>query len=150
MIAPNRYDEDGGRGGKLRPEGMRDTRLLDRAIRERWPIPEEYKRPIVERMYKIIANPRTKAREASVAARVLVAMEAQNQSDQMKVIDKSVPDLHAHVVDHRVTVQELLTEPDYVDYLRYCEANSQPSLVRTNGHGGNGKPLDDGPSRNGH
>jgi hypothetical protein len=91
-IDPNDDEETGGLGGNLRPVGTRDTRLLDRAVRENWPIPEEYRKPVVDRMYDIVTDSKTKAREASIAARVLVAMEQQNQAERHKAIDKLVPD----------------------------------------------------------
>jgi hypothetical protein len=138
----------------LRASGPRDTRLLERALRERWPIPDQFREPIINRQIRIAMDPASSPREATSAARCLVSMEQQNADIALKMLDKIVPDQHKHEVEgeieHRLTTQELLAQPDYVEYLRKREQNSDPRLVRTNGHAGNGKPLDDGHSRNGH
>ena len=61
-----------------------DLRLYERAFRMRWQIPEEYKQALVRRMMTIVANPSSSDRAATAASRVLLAAEAQNQSDQVE------------------------------------------------------------------
>ena len=74
--------EWGGLGGEP-ARTIRDTRLAERAIRERWAIPEKTRDVIVERLAAII-NPRTKVgknaslREVVSAARALVAADKLN------------------------------------------------------------------------
>jgi hypothetical protein len=79
-------------------------------------------------------------------------MEGQHQIARLKELDKNLPDLHSigGAVEHRHTASELLTEPDYVEWLRERERHSDPRTICTNGYAGNGKPVDDGPARNGH
>jgi hypothetical protein len=73
---------------------VRDTRLMERALRERWPIKQEYREAIIKRLIRIIADPASSAREVASASRALLAAEAQNQQDQHKVIDVNVATRH--------------------------------------------------------
>ena len=82
------YDQDnqtdpetsqGGLGGtSIQTEGIRDTRLIERALRERWPIPYEKRGAIVERQVEIATNGECSPRESTSAARCLVMMDGQN------------------------------------------------------------------------
>jgi hypothetical protein len=58
-----------------------DAKLIQRAIRQRWPIPDEAKKVIVERMVGYVADPLLDADRVTAAARVMVAAEGQNQAD---------------------------------------------------------------------
>ena len=60
------------------PGSMRDTRLIARAVREEWPIPDAFRKPVVMRQVAIATNPNTKNSEATAAARCLANMNAQN------------------------------------------------------------------------
>jgi hypothetical protein len=158
MIAPHNDDKprdpmgDYGGGVSAKRVRLEETRMLERALRERWPIPEHYREAIVTRQIRIAIDPGSSSREATSAARCLVSMEGQNLDDQHKAIDKRMPDLHAvgGLVEHRVTVAELLEHPEYADWLRERERHSDAGHASANGHAGHGKPVDDGPSRNGH
>ena len=145
---------DYGGGISAKRVHLEDTRMLERALRERWPIPEQYREAIVSRQVRIAVDPGSSAREATSAARCVVSMEGHNLADEHKRIDKRLPDLHAvgGLVEHRVTVAELLEHPEYVEWLREQErqADSLPSDASQNGHAGNGQPVADGPSRHGH
>lgn len=145
MINRRPYEASGLVRGK-------EDRLLRRALREDWPLSAEQKRKIIERMAEIAIDPNHSARDAARAAAVLVTCRKNDNDKLLKVLDKVSPDQHALTGtvnhNHREVVQELLREPEYVDFLR--QADSDPSLVCTNGHAGNGKPLDDGHTRNGH
>jgi hypothetical protein len=57
---------------------------------------------------------------------------------------------HSGAIAQRITIEQLLETPDYVEWLRERERDSDPRLIRANGHEGNGKPVDDGHTRNGH
>jgi len=75
----------GGRSGRDEAsddKGIQDTRMLERAVRENWPIPEEARPAIVKRQIRI-ATKATSRRESTAAARCLVAMEGQNQKSQL-------------------------------------------------------------------
>jgi hypothetical protein len=52
---------------------MKDTRLIERALHERWPIPQTLRRPLVERLGKIIQDPDASPREVVSAARAVLA-----------------------------------------------------------------------------
>jgi hypothetical protein len=52
---------------------MKDARLVERALRERWPVPQALRRPLVERLGKIVQDPKASPREAVAAARALLA-----------------------------------------------------------------------------
>jgi hypothetical protein len=54
---------------------------------QRWPIKPEYREIIIRQLLKVIADPASSPREKTSAAKALMAAEAQNQSDEHKVID---------------------------------------------------------------
>ena len=56
-------------------DGIRTTRLLERAVRSRWPIPEKYKEAIIKRQVAIAVDAKSKPREASAAARTILAAD---------------------------------------------------------------------------
>lgn len=58
--------------------GIRQTRLLERAVRERWPIDELLRDAIIKRQVSIAIDPKSSPREATSAARCLVQMDALN------------------------------------------------------------------------
>jgi hypothetical protein len=64
-------EPEGGLGGRS-GRGIRDTRLVERALRERWPITKALRRPVVERLGKIVQDPKASPREAVAAARALL------------------------------------------------------------------------------
>ena len=61
---------------------LRDVRMIQKAMEQRWDIKPEYKSALVRRLVAIIANPNSTAREVTSASRALIAAEAQNQSDE--------------------------------------------------------------------
>src|SRR4051812_1112374 len=64
-------EDSGGLGGDS-GRGIRDTRLADRALRERWPIPASLRRPLVARLAGIVTDPAASPREATAAARAIL------------------------------------------------------------------------------
>lgn len=81
MIADNLPEPEnqvGGEGGFPFGQADSERRLEQRAIRERWPIPDKYREPVVNRIVKIVVDPTSTNREATSAARCLAAMDAQN------------------------------------------------------------------------
>jgi hypothetical protein len=64
------------------PGQPRDTRLIEKALRKRWPIPETYREAIIKRQVAIAIDPKAANRESTSAAKCLVAMEAQNMADE--------------------------------------------------------------------
>jgi hypothetical protein len=65
-------DDPGGLGGTS-GRGARDTRLAERALRERWPIPKAIRGPLIDRLAGIVSNPGASPREATAAARAILA-----------------------------------------------------------------------------
>lgn len=69
-------------------EGIKDTRLYARAIRERWPIPESIKPKIIKRLVKVIDDDawtdaeRPGHREVISATRALLSAEKINLDQQ--------------------------------------------------------------------
>ncbi len=55
--------------------------MVERAIRQRWPIPPDVKQALIDRLAGVIANS-PDDRAVARAAGILVACEAQNQKDE--------------------------------------------------------------------
>jgi hypothetical protein len=64
-------DDPGGLGGTC-GRGARDTRLVERALRERWPIPKAIRGPLIDRLAGIVNDPGASPREATAAARAIL------------------------------------------------------------------------------
>jgi hypothetical protein len=65
---------EGGLGGNLRPgRGTRDTRLVERALRERWPIPKAIRKPLIERLNEIVQDTESSPREVTSAAKAILS-----------------------------------------------------------------------------
>ena len=62
-------------------------KLVERAIKQRWPFSDEYKAHVVTEMLRIIASPTAKERTKISAAAVLARFESQNQADEHKQAD---------------------------------------------------------------
>lgn len=65
-------ESPGGLGGPSE-HGARDTRLVERAVRERWPIPKALRGPLIERLAGIVQDPGASPREATAAARAILS-----------------------------------------------------------------------------
>ncbi len=57
---------------------IRETRLWERALKERWPIPDAMRGVIVKTLAKILIDPEASAREKTAAARALMHADAMN------------------------------------------------------------------------
>jgi hypothetical protein len=58
-----------------------DAKLIQRAIRQRWPISEEVRKVVVDRMAGFVADPLLDPDRAIAAARMIGVAEGQNQAD---------------------------------------------------------------------
>jgi hypothetical protein len=85
----------GGSGGEsLSEPGIRTTRLIGRALKERWDIPASLKKTLLTRMEKVANDPATSARELNVtitsvlqASRLNVeAIEAEVKIEEMEAL----------------------------------------------------------------
>jgi hypothetical protein len=70
----------GGSGGSNGRFTTRDVRLIERAIRESWDLPEDTRRAMVARLGTMIADPETKTRAFLAAAKTLIALSRVNLS----------------------------------------------------------------------
>lgn len=66
---------------------LSDTRILARALVQRWPNSAERRKEIMELLFQIGSDASNSPRERTTALKAIVAAEAQNQSDEHKVID---------------------------------------------------------------
>jgi hypothetical protein len=69
---------------------IRDTRMMARALEQRWPMTPEVRKAVVGRLIKVLTDPESKKREVIAASKALMAAEAQNQEDEHKVLDVRV------------------------------------------------------------
>ncbi len=70
---------EGGLGGNFVPgRGIRDTRLVERALRERWPIPKAIRKPLVERLAEIVEDTASSPREVISAAKAILSASKLN------------------------------------------------------------------------
>lgn len=139
--------DSGGLGGNLRRQGTRDTRILERAIREQWPVPDDIRAAIVERQAAIATSGEVSPREATSAARCLVSMTQQNQAGAMKALDKVAPDKHEHALAQLppVTLEQLHSDPNYVQFLeQQTGTNSHPGILRNGHQQRNGQRMENG------
>lgn len=67
--------------------GIRDIRMIQKSFEQRWPIGADQRKVLIERLMKVVANPRSKHREAISASRAIIAAMAQNQADEHKLVD---------------------------------------------------------------
>ena len=76
---------DSGKGDSafVRSGKPSDARLVERAIRKRWPIPPEFREAVIAQLAAIVADPTSSRREKTSAARTLLTAEGQNQADEM-------------------------------------------------------------------
>ncbi len=98
---------EGGLGGLNSPPGARDVRLAEKAIRERWPIPEERRPQIAEGLAQVAASRKASHRNRIAAARALTAMDALNmeQEKRDRVTQQPSPEGGVHLnVNVTVTV----------------------------------------------
>ena len=87
--APNDDATPEGKGeavsANLKPGNTSDTRLIERAIKKRWPISEEFRAAVVTQLVRILADPTSSRREKTSAARALLSAEHQNQQDEFAI-----------------------------------------------------------------
>jgi hypothetical protein len=63
---------EGGSGGATAP-GIRTTRLVERALRESWPIPEDLRPLLVRRLAHIVESDNSSPREVTSAAKAILS-----------------------------------------------------------------------------
>ena len=78
------------------PKVHDDCRLIQMAVRKRWPISDEVKAKLVDRLLKV-AEGNADDETAIKAINVLKGMEQQNQSDEHKVVDVRIQQRNAEL-----------------------------------------------------
>ena len=80
-----------GRGGILQSQRLRgDLRLVDMAVRKRWPITDEMKTELIERLASITELGTNE--ESLRAIAILITMEGQNQKDDHRLGEARIDD----------------------------------------------------------
>lgn len=112
-------------------DGVRTTRMLERAIRQRWPITDEQRQAIIDRQITIASRKNGKAREQSIAAKTVAAFDRMNM-DEEKVNEQPIAQQqHLHLHNHQPAVNlDKLTdeELDKLEQLLLA-ANSRTTAV---------------------
>lgn len=136
----------GGQGAKLDGKHIRQhAKMIERAIRERWIIPEETRQQLVPEIWAALRkakDPRAKA----ALAKVIVAADAANLKSEMRD-DKKPPTINVAIINQ---LADELRDTMTVEQLRamYLEARGLPEPVvidavhvelSTNGHNSNGE-----------
>src|SRR5436305_2784353 len=70
-------EPQGGSGGETRRR-VHDVRLIERALRERWPIPKALRRPLIERLAEIVQDTGSTPREVTSAAKAILGASKLN------------------------------------------------------------------------
>lgn len=81
-------------------ETVQDAQLIARAIKERWPIREDLRQPLINRMIAIALSKESSSGHAIAAARAVIAADAANQKDQHLEQPLQVQHAHAHAHLH--------------------------------------------------
>lgn len=91
---------------------LRDTRLIARAIKQRWPIPEKYREALIARQVKIATGMVEDAspREQTSAFNALLAADAMNREEETPQRETRVQHMHVHAI-----ANQPITESNFAD-----------------------------------
>jgi hypothetical protein len=134
MSPPKSPDENaGGFGGthagpvaEAIPHGneelIRNQRIEARALREEWPIKEQYREPLANGQVMIALDPKREPRDRTRAFMALLAANKQNMDARKPDSDKS-PSVTVNVgLQVNQAVQAAVgSEPEYLDWIRQRE-----------------------------
>lgn len=70
--------------------GIRDTRMLAKAIMQRWPVGEQTRNEAIGILREIAKNVSNSPRDRTSAVKALLAAEKQNQEDEHKALDIAI------------------------------------------------------------
>ena len=98
----------------LREVGTRDTRLIERAMRERWPISAEYRKRILNRALLIVlgrdadGKPKTTSnREITSAMKVIATFDNLNLQAEKEVLPQQHVHLHGSIDLDKIPTDDL-------------------------------------------
>jgi len=91
----------------IHEQGSRDTRLLKKVIEQRWPISDKIRQAVINRQVKTLLNAGTSNRDATAAARTIIAADSQNQADEHILIKQ--PEQHLHLHQHEAGHEPITT-----------------------------------------
>ncbi len=77
-------EDQGGFGGDVYSEGIKRDRIENMAIRQRWPIPEKFREPIMNRVITKLLDKNTSLRDFNQTLNALMRADALNQADEHK------------------------------------------------------------------
>jgi hypothetical protein len=140
----------GGKGGGCTPNLVptaqtSDTRLLERALRERWQVPEYIRREGPALLAEVITSKRASARNKIAAFRALVQADAQNLEYERTTGAAPAPPTPASPVNVHVHGDMTLTHEQHIaaELAPYAEA-LRLVLRGPDGGGERGAVLPDG------
>lgn len=123
--AKNLPESLGDYGGGVSADrvNLQNTRLIERAVRERWPIPEEAREAAIARQAAIATSECSTPRESAVALKTLLHAEGQNMEAEKRALQ--IAGL-LKGADNTQPVEVNI----YNDYRQACEAlSSKPELL---------------------
>jgi hypothetical protein len=95
-------EPEGGLGGKT-GRGIRDVRLVERALREYWPIPKALRGPLIKRLAGIVQDTNASPREVTSAAKAILTASRLN----LEVVAKAIEaDKHEDVLVRLKALEE--------------------------------------------
>jgi hypothetical protein len=68
-----------------------DLKLYETGFRQQWSIPDEYRTILIKSMMRIITDPQSSNRDKIAASKVVLAANAQNQTDDIFVNGPAEP-----------------------------------------------------------
>ena len=134
-----------GLAGLTPPQAIRDTRLRERAIKERWPIREDIRPAIMDRMSQIAIDPKSSEREATSATKAILYADKMNQEEELNAQGTTIHMKHSGGVA-TADVTQILSDPDYLEWKREqaLRQDTDAGAVCQDGIAGNGKAVENG------
>ncbi len=111
--------------------GIRDTRMMERALRERWPIKPEFREKIMNALIAILADKNASPREKTSAARALMHADSINlEAEKIVQADQHHGDrLDAERLDRVATVAKQLGLTRVVEAIAIERSGNNPDAT---------------------
>ena len=126
--------KSGGLGGEVSPDnGARDTRLIEKAVRKGWKLPEGLMDELPAALRQVAMNKKASHRNRIAASRVLVTMHGQNQADD----PASQKHEHSGLIDLRAIRDQLTQDNEQLDsFGRSANGDGEPRAICPPGESG--------------